>query len=290
MRKKENREKKEKIIQRLKNRYRLIIYNDSTFQTVWSAKLTRINLFVIGGLGGLFLIFITVLIIAYTPARQLIPGYPSGDVRNMMVRNAILADSLEQQIKIRDHYFESIRTIIKGEIPKEPEYNADTVLRPVDVEYRSYDHDSLFRQNLLEERLDLSVQSGDAKQSSMVNIHFFTPLQGMVSQKFDKSTDHFAVDIVGLPNSRISAVMEGTVIFAGWTAETGYVLYIQHENNLVSVYKHNSQLLRKVGDQVHAGEVVAFMGNTGELTTGPHLHFELWHKGVPLDPEQYIDF
>lgn len=290
MRKKENREKKEKIIQRLKNRYRLIIYNDSTFQTVWSTKLTRINLFVIGGLGGLFLIFITVLIIAYTPARQLIPGYPSGDVRNMMVRNAILADSLEQQIKIRDHYFESIRAIIKGDIPKEPEYNADTVLRPVDVEYRSYDPDSLFRQNLLEERLDLSVQSGDTKQSSIANIHFFTPLQGMVSQKFDKSTDHFAVDIVGLPNSRISAVMEGTVIFAGWTAETGYVLYIQHENNLVSVYKHNSQLLRKVGDQVHAGEVIAFMGNTGELTTGPHLHFELWHKGVPLDPEQYIDF
>ncbi len=290
MKKKENREKKEKIIQRLKNRYRLIIYNDSTFQTVWSTKLTRINLFVIGGLGGLFLIFITVLIIAYTPARQLIPGYPSGDVRNMMVRNAILADSLEQQIKIRDHYFESIRAIIKGDIPKEPEYNADTVLRPVDVEYRSYDPDSLFRQNLLEERLDLSVQSGDTKQSSIANIHFFTPLQGMVSQKFDKSTDHFAVDIVGLPNSRISAVMEGTVIFAGWTAETGYVLYIQHENNLVSVYKHNSQLLRKVGDQVHAGEVIAFMGNTGELTTGPHLHFELWHKGVPLDPEQYIDF
>ncbi len=290
MKKKENREKKEKIIQRLKNRYRLIIYNDSTFQTVWSTKLTRINLFVIGGLGGLFLIFITVLIIAYTPARQLIPGYPSGDVRNMMVRNAILADSLEQQIKIRDHYFESIRAIIKGDIPKEPEYNADTVLRPVDVEYRSYDPDSLFRQNLLEERLDLSVQSGDTKQSSIANIHFFTPLQGMVSQKFDKSTDHFAVDIVGLPNSRISAVMEGTVIFAGWTAETGYVLYIQHENNLVSVYKHNSQLLRKVGDQVHAGEVIAFMGHTGELTTGPHLHFELWHKGVPLDPEQYIDF
>jgi hypothetical protein len=287
MRKKEN---KEKIIQRLKNRYRLIIYNDSTFQTVWSTKLTRINIFILGGLGGLALIFITVLMIAYTPARQLIPGYPSGDVRNMMVRNAILADSLEQQIKIRDHYFENIKALIKGELPEEPEYDVDTIVRPVNTDLHLYDHDSLFRQNLLEEQLDLSLQSGETKQGSIAGIHFFAPLQGMVSQKFNKTTDHYAVDIVGLPNSRISAVMEGTVIFAGWTVETGYVISIQHDNDLVSVYKHNSELLKKMGDHANAGEVIAFMGNTGELTTGPHLHFELWHKGTPLDPEKYIDF
>jgi len=290
MRNKENKEKKEKIIQRLQNRYRLIIYNDSTFQTVWSTKLTRINLFVIGGLGGLALIFITVLIIAYTPARQLIPGYPTGDVRNMMVRNAILADSLEQQIKVRDNYFENISAIIKGEIPEEPEYDSDTVVRPANTEVQRFNSDSLFRQNLLEEQLDLSLQQGEARQGNLANIHFFAPLRGMLSQKFDKTTDHFAVDVVGLPNSRISAVMEGTVIFAGWTVETGYVIYIQHDNNLVSVYKHNSELLKKMGDHANAGEVIAFMGNTGELTTGPHLHFELWYKGTPLDPEKYIDF
>lgn len=285
-----NKEKKEKIIQRLKNRYRLIIYNDSTFQTIWSTKLTRINLFIIGGLGGFALIFITVLIIAYTPARQLIPGYPTRDVRKMMVRNSILADSLEQQIRIRDNYFENIKAIIKGEIPNETQYDVDTVVQPVDMEFKSYNHDSLFRQNLLEEQLDLSLQGRDQKQNSIANIHFFTPLKGMVSQKFNKTIDHFAVDVVGLPQSRISAVMEGSVIFAGWTVETGYVIYIQHDNNLVSVYKHNSELFKKVGDHVNAGEVIAFMGNTGELTTGPHLHFELWHKGTPLDPEQYIDF
>lgn len=285
-----NKENKEKIIRRLQNRYRLIIYNDSTFQTVWSTKLTRINLFVIGGLGGLALIFITVLVIAYTPAKQLIPGYPTGNVRNMMVRNAILADSLEQQIKARDNYFENIKALIKGEVPEGPDYDVDTVVRPVNMELAAYNHDSLFRQNLLEEQLDLSLQSGETKQGNMASIHFFIPLHGMVSQKFDKTTDHFAVDVVGLPNSRISAVMEGTVIFAGWTVETGYVIYIQHDNNLVSVYKHNSELLKKMGDHVNAGEVIAFMGNTGELTTGPHLHFELWYKGTPLDPEKYIDF
>ncbi len=285
-----SKEKKGKIIQRLKDRYRLIIYNDSTFQTVWSTKLTKINLFVIGALGGMALIFITVLIIAYTPARQLIPGYPSGNVRNMTIRNAILVDSLEQQIRLRDHYFESIKAIIQGEIPEDHEYNPDTVTRPVDVVFETYNHDSLFRQNLLEEQLDLSLQKGENRQVNIGSIHFFAPLQGMVSQKFNKTTDHFAVDVVGLPNSRISAVMEGTVVFAGWTVETGYVIYLQHDNNLVSVYKHNSEVLKKIGDHVRAGEVIAFMGNTGELTTGPHLHFELWHKGIPLDPEKFIDF
>ena len=282
--------KKEKIFRKLKNRYRLIIYNDSTFQTVWSTRLTRMNVFIIGGMGGLVLIFMTVLIIAYTPVKQLIPGYPSGNVRNLMVKNAIMLDSLDQQIKLRDNYFDKIKALIKGDVPDEPDYVADTVIRSSNMNFQEYNHDSLFRQNLLEEQLDLSLQKGDVKQTNIANIHFFTPLKGMVSQKFEKSIDHFAVDVVGLPNSRISAVLAGTVIFSGWTVETGYVIYIQHDNNLVSVYKHNSELLKVVGDHVEAGEVIAFMGNTGELSTGPHLHFELWHKGIPLDPEQYIDF
>ncbi|MCW0483125.1 M23 family metallopeptidase [Gaoshiqia sediminis] len=283
-------EKKKKIIQKLKNRYRLIIYNDSTFQTVWSTKLTRMNVFVIGGMGSLLLIFLTVLIIAYTPIREFIPGYPSGDVRDLIVRNAIMVDSLEQQLHLRDNYFDKIKLLVEGGVPEEPDYMADTMERPVEVAMHAYNHDSVFRQNLLEEQLGLSLQQSETKQTSLAQVHFFTPLKGLVSQKFDKNIDHFAVDIVGLPNARISAVLAGTVVFAGWTVETGYVIYLQHDNNLISVYKHNSELLKKVGEQVQAGEVIAFMGNTGELTTGPHLHFELWHKGTPLDPMQYIDF
>ena len=283
-------EKKKKIFQKLKNRYRLIIYNDSTFQTVWSTKLTRINVFLIGGMGSLLLIFLTVLIIAYTPIRELIPGYPSGDVRKLMIRNAIMVDSLEQQLQLRDHYFEKIRILVEGGVPEETDYIPDSMERPVEMTFQTYNHDSIFQQNLLEEQLDLSLQKGESNQTSLSRIHFFTPLKGVVSEKFDKNIDHFAVDVVGLPNSRISAVLAGTVIFAGWTVEAGYVIYIQHANDLISVYKHNAELLKKTGDRVEAGEAIAFMGNTGELTTGPHLHFELWHKGTPLDPVQYIDF
>ncbi|HKJ43325.1 MAG TPA: M23 family metallopeptidase, partial [Sunxiuqinia sp.] len=233
---------------------------------------------------------LTVLIIAYTPIREFIPGYPSGKIREMIVHNAILVDSLQDQLKIRDDYFGKIKALINGDVPQEPAFVADSAIPSNNLTFHHYNHDSIFKQKILEEQLDLSIHKETPTSTNIAHIHFFTPLKGMITNKFDKNTDHFAVDIVGLPNSRISAVLGGTVIFAGWTVETGYVIYLQHANDLVSVYKHNAELLKNVGDRVKAGEAIAIMGNTGELTTGPHLHFELWHKGVALDPEKYIDF
>ncbi|MGQ8337217.1 M23 family metallopeptidase [Sunxiuqinia sp. A32] len=283
-------EKKKKIIQKLKNRYRLIIYNDSTFQSVWSTKLSRLKVFTITGFGSLLLIAITVLLIIYTPIREMIPGYPTGEVRTKIIHNAILVDSLEEQIQIRDNYLQKIQALIEGEVPQEPDFVVDTSLRSGSIDFQEYNHDSIFRQKLLEEQIDLSIQKEDPQKKNIASIHFFTPIKGMISEKFDKTTDHLAVDVVGLPNSRISSVLDGTVIFSGYTINTGQVIYVQHSNDLVSVYKHNSELLKTTGDQVKAGEAIALMGNSGELTTGPHLHFELWHKGIALDPEKYIDF
>ncbi|KOH47047.1 M23 family metallopeptidase [Sunxiuqinia dokdonensis] len=283
-------EKSKKLIDKLKNRYRLIIYNDSTYQTVWSMKLSRIKVFLIVSFGGLLLVVFTVLMIAYTPIREMIPGYPSAEVRQMIVYNAMLVDSLDEQLQIRDNYFEKIRALIEGELPQEPDFVADTSIPSSDLQINYYNHDSIFQQKILEEQLDLSLQSEVPKSKSIANLHFFTPLKGVITNKFDKQTDHVAVDVVGMPNSRISAALDGTVIFAGWTVETGYVIYLQHQNDLVSVYKHNAELLKQVNERVKAGEAIAIMGNTGELTTGPHLHFELWHQGIALDPEKYIDF
>lgn len=282
--------KKKKIIERLKDRYRLIIYNDSTYQTMWSLKLNHLKVFAILGIGGLLLMILTVLMIAYTPIRELIPGYPSGEVREMIVSNAIRVDSLEKQIQIRDNFLGKIKNLVEGEIPQEPDFIADTTIPSVDLNFARYNHDSIFRQKILEEQLNLSVQKESPQSSNIANIHFFTPLKGVVTNRFDKMSDHFAVDVVGLPNSRISAVLEGTVVFAGWTVETGFVIYLQHKNDLVSAYKHNAELLKNVGNRVNAGEAIAIMGNSGELTTGPHLHFELWYQGTPVDPEKYIDF
>jgi murein DD-endopeptidase MepM/ murein hydrolase activator NlpD len=138
--------------------------------------------------------------------------------------------------------------------------------------------------------LNLSGSAAESQNTDLSKIHFFVPLKGLVTNKFNAGTTHFGVDMVSVANSLISSVLSGTVIFAGWTLDTGYVIYIQHRNNLVSVYKHNAELLKDVGDVVIAGDAIAIIGNSGELSTGPHLHFELWQNGIAIDPELYIDF
>jgi murein DD-endopeptidase MepM/ murein hydrolase activator NlpD len=283
-------ELRKKIFQMLKDHYRLIIYNDSSIQTVWSIKLTPIKVLTLGSIGAILLILFTTVIIAYTPLRENIPGYPSAKVRQQIIYNYMLVDSLENEIKNRDSYFEKIKTLFQGDVPLDESSTPTSGLKTYDVKFKSSNADSIFQDKLLEEKLNLSISSNQKKLPSISNIHFFTPLRGLITNKFNTKTEHLAVDIVGSANSRISSVLDGTVVFAGWTMDTGYSIYIQHENNLISAYKHNAELLKTVGDKVKAGDAIAIMGNSGELTTGPHLHFELWHNGTALDPETYIDF
>jgi murein DD-endopeptidase MepM/ murein hydrolase activator NlpD len=274
----------------LRDHYRLIIYNDSSIQTVWSIKLTPIKVLTLGSLGAILLILLTTVIIAYTPLRENIPGYPSAKVRQQIIHNYILVDSLEAEIKSRDNYFSKIKTLFQGDVPEDETTTNDSELKKFDVKFKSYNADSIFQDKLLEEKLNLSISKNSKRLPSIANIHFFTPLRGLITNKFDAKKEHFAVDIAGNVNSRISSVLDGTVFFSGWTMDTGYSIYIQHDNNIISAYKHNAELLKTVGDKVKAGDVIAIMGNSGELTTGPHLHFELWHNGTALDPETYIDF
>ena len=274
----------------LKDHYRLIIYNDSTIQTVWSIKLTPIKVLTLGSLGAILLILFTTTIIAYTPLRENIPGYPSAEVRQQIIHNYVLVDSLENEIKIRDSYFDKIKTLFQGVTPAEESASNDPELKVAEATFDKFNADSVFKDKLLEEKLNLSIQQNKKRLPSIANIHFFTPLRGMITNRFNPKTDHLAVDIVGKQNARISNVLDGTVIFSGWTMDTGYSIFIQHESNIISAYKHNAELLKEVGDKVKAGDVIAIMGNSGELTTGPHLHFELWHNGTALDPETYIDF
>ncbi len=274
----------------LKDHYRLIIYNDSSIQTVWSIKLTPIKVLTLGSIGAVLLILFTTIIIAYTPLRENIPGYPSAKIRQQIIYNYMLVDSLENEIKNRDNYFDKIKTLFQGGVPTDESPTSESGLKTYDVKFRSSNADSIFKDKLLEEKLNLSISNNSKKLPSIANIHFFTPLRGLITNKFNTKTEHLAVDIVGSLNSRISNVLDGTVVFAGWTMDTGYSIYIQHENNIISAYKHNAELLKAVGDKVKAGDVIAIMGNSGELTTGPHLHFELWHNGTALDPETYIDF
>lgn len=278
-----------KFFEKLKDQYRLIVYNDTTFQSVWSVKLSRLKVFTYTSLFSAIIVVLVILLIATTGLREYIPGYPKAEYRQMLVRTALQIDSLEYELKTRDEFFNSIKAVITGEIP---DNNRLVDSEPIHYnnEIQEYNHDSVFQDKLLTEQLSLSLMSNEAANQGLSQIHFFVPVKGVITSHFNAVSDHFGIDLVSGPNSRISSILSGTVIFSGWTLETGHVIYIQHESNLVSAYKHNSELLKTTGDRVNAGEAIAIIGNSGELTTGPHLHFELWHEGKAINPEQYIDF
>lgn len=281
------------LIEKLKNKYRLTISNEATFDEVLSIRLSRLNVFTVTGLFSIILIALVTLLIAFTPLREYIPGYPDGEMRRNIESNAMLVDSLISELDKRDRFFQGIRNVVNGnDFDNVVQSAADTIVDPryKNLQFTRSTNDSLFRKEHEEdEKYNLTVENAP-KSKGLSNIHFFTPLKGMISSHFDSKKDHYGTDVVGGMNERISSVLDGTVIFSEWTLNTGYVIQIQHSNNLLSIYKHNSELLKKAGEHVKAGEAIALLGNSGELTSGPHLHFELWHNGRPLDPEDYIKF
>jgi murein DD-endopeptidase MepM/ murein hydrolase activator NlpD len=252
-------------------------------------KLSRLKVFTVTSLTSAVLVILVILLIATTGLREYIPGYPKAEFRQMLVENALKVDSLELELKRRDEFFKSIKAIISGDIP-EDNLVIDSSIGVTEINFNDYNHDSVFQDKLLAEQLSLSMEDSESQKTSMSQMHFFVPVKGIITNRFNTTSDHFGVDLVSDPNARISSVLDGTVVFSGWTLETGYTIYIQHESDLISVYKHNAELLKKSGDKVRAGEAIAIIGNSGELSTGPHLHFELWYNGNPINPEQYIDF
>ncbi len=282
-------EEKKKLYDKLKNQYRLIIYNDTTFQSVWTMKLSRLKVFTVTSLVSALIVVLVILLIATTGLREYIPGYPKAEYRQMLVHSALKVDSLEQELAKRDRFFRGIKAIMDGEVPEDDlSYEEDS--QKTEVTFHQFNHDSVFQEELMAEQLSLSLQNNKGNADGINQMHFFVPVKGVVTEHYNSTSEHFGIDIVSEPNARISAILGGTVVFSGWTLETGYVIYLQHDDNLISVYKHNAELLKNTGEKVQAGEAIAIIGNTGEYSSGPHLHFELWHNGSAINPEQYIDF
>lgn len=279
------------FLKNLHNKYRLIIYNDTSFQTVWTIRLSPLRVFTFLSLFSAFMIFLVIFLVASTPLKEYIPGYPKAEYREMLLKNRLLVDSLEKELVVRDRFFSDIKSVISGEVPQDiATENQQVDEKKTRIDYKPYNSDSVFQDKILEERVNVSTPSGRDQAGTPETLHFFLPVKGLVTNRFDARKGHYGVDLVGQPNSRISAVLGGTVLFAGWTMETGNVIYLLHENNLTSAYKHNAELLKKSGEVVKPGEAIAIIGNSGEQSTGPHLHFELWYNGKPIDPEKYIVF
>ncbi len=282
--------KRDQLRKLFKHPYRIVIFNDLNLHII---KQIRFNArtFVLGLVGAVVSIIIGVIIlIAFTPLREYIPGYPSGKLRQNLIQNALVADSLEQKINLYDRYFHDMRAMLSGENTLDTVAKRDSIVRPNLNDLKHLNRDSLFKDELEQEQFNLHLTPGVSRKSGLASLLFFPPLKGMVTGKQDIADGHYGVDIVAKLNSRVSSALDGTVIFSQWTMETGYVIMIQHDQNIVTVYKHNAELLKRQGEKVKAGEVIAIMGNTGKETTGPHLHFELWVGGNPINPEDYISF
>jgi murein DD-endopeptidase MepM/ murein hydrolase activator NlpD len=276
-----------------RDKYRFTVRNDHTFEEVWRVVMTRYNAFLIITLIVVFIIGLTASLISFTNLREFIPGYPDVTMRRDMLMNAIRLDSLDMELKLRDKYFADINAIVSGKRPPEIYQEQDSSKDYKDIKFANPPEDSALRANVeKDEQYNLTLSPGSpGSVSSLADMHFFPPVKGIVSGKYDVRTKHFGTDIVTQPKAVVSAVLDGTVICTGWTMETGFVIEIQHQNNIVSIYKHNESLLKETGDLVRAGEAISIVGDSGErYTSGPHLHFEIWYKGTPLDPEKHILF
>jgi murein DD-endopeptidase MepM/ murein hydrolase activator NlpD len=246
-------------------------------------------------------VFLITSILVFTPLKEYIPGYTGSDYRDEIVALRIRADSLEQESKAAELYIKNLLQIVNGNVPI---IKIDTPVIEVSSTQKIYDTINLKRvsgkemklRNQMENEssyslgLNLSLNAVPGQVTNLKSYYFFPPIKGYVTDEFDPKKDHFGVDVVAPENEAIKAVMDGIVVFSSWTLETGYVIALQHRNNLISLYKHNSVLLKKEGSYVRAGDVIAIIGNTGEHSTGPHLHFEIWYNGIPLNPKDYIVF
>lgn len=272
--------------------YRLSFMEDDTSNTLKSIRFSKMSLTIWAIIAVVVLIFFFYAIIAFTPLRTTIPGYPDAHSKRVAVANAIKIDSLESSITRWELYAKNLSRILSGE----ETLSADSLIQGGAAGYlerKSAEElarqDSLLKATVLtEEQAGISGSSAE-KKLPLEGRHFFCPLKGVISNGFDIAV-HPYVDITAPANSVVCATLDGTVIYSVYTDASGHTIALQHEGNIVSIYTHNVKLLKKVGDKVKAGTPIALVGNSASLTAGDHLHFELWYNGTPVNPTDYISF
>ncbi len=288
------------LFQRFSKKVRIVVVNAESFEEKRHFTLSPLNAAVLLSFFTILITVSTYLIIAYTPLKQWIPGMPSYSselaLKKIDLENIQYLEKVKHQSNIEDLYYQNLISILNDEAPPDPTsqdlaYNRDSTNYAV-MDFSTSEKDSLLRVKIdLREKYELHNKEGSLSQNDdMKGVFFFTPINGSVSGSFDLKEGHFGVDVVAPKDEAVMATLDGTVVFNTWTPEEGHVIYLQHNYNLISVYKHNAFVLKKVGEFVEAGEPVAIIGNSGRLSTGPHLHFELWHKGTALNPEDYMRF
>lgn len=285
-----NEKQNKTFLKRIFNDYKVVVSSEDTFEEKLSFKANKINAFIIVLLYSIILIAFTISIVFFTQLREMVPGYSSSDLLNRAIYLTKKTDSLEQQIALNNKFYKSIEDVLSGnvdEFTSRDELSVDSNLINTDIFTISPSlQDSILRKYVdNEDKFNLTNN-----ELVIENKMFFSPIKGEITQSFNFNENHFAIDIAADIGTPVKSVLDGKIIFSEWSLETGYVVVIDHGENIISVYKHNSKILKEQNDFVQAGEVIAYSGNQGNLSSGPHLHFELWKNGTPIDPEPLLNF
>ena len=281
---------KKKLQTKLLHKYRLVVLNEDTFEERFAVKLTRLNVFSLSSLAAIILIILTTLLIVLTPLREYIPGYSSAALQKQALNLSYKTDSLLKAINMNDLYIKSIKSALSGEVSSVV-INKDSIFKAAQADTDVFELIPSAADSILREKVSREDKYNLFKTAiSSKDFVFFPPVNGPLSAGFDSKEKHYAVDIVTPINTPVKSTSDGRVIFTSWTSEAGYVIIIDHGDELISVYKHNSSFTKSQGEIVKSREVIAISGGSGELSTGPHLHFELWSNGVPLNPANFMDF
>ena len=285
-----NEKQNKTFLKRIFNDYKVVVSSEDTFEEKLSFKANKINAFIIMLLYSIILIAFTISIVFFTRLREMVPGYSSSDLLNRAIYLTKKTDSLEQQIALNNKFYKSIEDVLSGNVDEfvsRDELSIDSNLINPDIFTISPNlQDSILRQYVEnEDKFNLTNN-----ELVIENKMFFSPIKGEITQSFNFNENHFAIDIAADIGTPVKSVLDGKIIFSEWSLETGYVVVIDHGENIISVYKHNSKTLKEQNDFVQAGEVIAYSGNQGNLSSGPHLHFELWKNGTPIDPEPLLNF
>ena len=285
-----NKKENKGFFKKLFNDYKVVVSSEDTFEEKFAFKASKINVFVLMLVYSVILISFTISIVFFTELRELVPGYSSSDLLNRAIYLTQKTDSLERQIELNNKFYKSIEDVLSGktdEFIERDNIPIDSSLNdknPFSISPNS--EDSILRNYVdSQDKFNLTIN-----ELVIENKMFFSPIKGDITQTFNFEENHFAIDIAADIGTPVKSILDGKILFSEWSVDTGHVIIVDHGDNIVSVYKHNSKSLKEQNDFVQAGEVIAYSGNQGSLSSGPHLHFELWKNGTPIDPEPLLNF
>ena len=285
-----NKNENKGFFKKLFNDYKVVVSSEDTFEEKFAFKASKINVFVLMLVYSVILISFTISIVFFTQLRELVPGYSSSDLLSRAIYLTQKTDSLERQIELNNKFYKSIEDVLSGKTDEFIE--RDNI--PIDS---SLNDKNLFsispnsEDSILRNYVDSQDKFNLTKNELVIeNKMFFSPIKGDITQTFNFEENHFAIDIAADIGTPVKSILDGKILFSEWSVDTGHVIIVDHGDNIVSVYKHNSKSLKEQNDFVQAGEVIAYSGNQGSLSSGPHLHFELWKNGTPIDPEPLLNF